>query len=83
MNRRSDQYLPGILNGVALNYALIMTLLVAGVSWLPALGVPVWSTLLVVLKVMGAALVVLGVLDHRLLRRTMALAPEVNDGQPL
>ena len=56
MNRRSDQYLPGILNGVALNYALIMTLLVAGVSWLPY---------------------------HRLLTRTMALAPEVNDGQPL
>ena len=83
MNRRSDLYLPGILNGVAGNYALIMTLLVAGVSWLPAPGVPVWSTLLVVLTVMGVALVVLGVLDHRLLTRTMALAPEVSDGQPL
>ncbi len=65
------------------NYALIMALLVAAVSWLPALGVPVWSTLHVVLTVMGVVLVVLGVLDHRLLTRTMALAPEVSDGQPV
>ena len=65
------------------NYALGMVLLVAIVSCLPALGVPIWPALLIVLTVMGVVLVVLGVLDHRLLVQTMKPAPEVNDGQPL
>ena len=65
------------------NYALGMVLMVAGISCLPALGVPVWPALLTVLTVMGVVLIVLGVLDHLLLRHAMKPASEVNDGQPV
>jgi len=65
------------------NYALGMVLLVAAVSFLPALGVPAWRALLVVFTAMGVVLVVLGVLDHLLLRQAMKPAPEVPDGQPV
>jgi hypothetical protein len=64
-------------------YALMLTLLVAGASWLPALGVPMWPALLTVLALMGVVLVALGVLDHRLLVQTMKPAAEVSDGPAL
>ncbi len=64
-------------------YAVGMTVFVAAVSCLPALGVPVWPALLTVLTVMGVVLVVLGLLDHRLLMQAMPPASEVRDGQSL
>ncbi len=65
------------------SYAVVLTLVVAVVSWLPLLGVPMWPTLCVVLAVMGGVLIALGFLDHRLLVQTMKPAPEVANGPAL